>query len=114
MADFDRYRSFCERYIIARASQFRAGQEREDAWNASLDALSIYRRIEMQSRDVDRPPQQAGVSAAPQISNMVAAHQDTYAKAMSAGATARNAKPYPGVRTGVQPINSNSWAGGKK
>lgn len=109
MADFDRYRSFCERYIIARAPQFRVGQEREDAWSASLDALSIYRHIEVQSRDVDRPAtQQAGVSSGPQMqpgaANMISAHhQETYAKAMAA-------RP-----VGARPVmNSNSWTGGKK
>lgn len=112
MADFDRYRSFCERYIIARASQFRAGQEREDAWNASLDALSIYRHIEMQSRDVDRPPQQlpygsTGVqSVAPNVNprgNLMTVHQKIFDGAMAA-------RP-----VGARPVmNSNSWTGGKK
>lgn len=108
MADFDRYRSFCERYIIARASQFRVGQEREDAWNASLDALSIYRHIEMQSRDVDRPAtQQAGVSAGPQTPMVGPTPWPTPREAIAQAVAARP--------VGARPVlNSNSWTGGKK
>lgn len=41
----ERFRSFAERYVIARASLFRVGHEQEDAWAAMLDAKSIYQQI---------------------------------------------------------------------
>lgn len=49
-----------ERYVIERATHFRAGFEKEDAWQATLDAKSIYQNIAKQSRDADQPAQQAG------------------------------------------------------
>lgn len=42
MAETNRFRSFAERYIIERASKFREGHEREDAWTALQDACAIY------------------------------------------------------------------------
>lgn len=45
MADLDRARSFIERYVIERASQFRFGKEQEDAWRASQDAAAIYEKM---------------------------------------------------------------------
>jgi hypothetical protein len=46
--DKQRFRSFCERYLIERAGSFLPGQERQDAWNAVLDANAIYKIIEQQ------------------------------------------------------------------
>lgn len=40
-----RFRSFAERYLIERASTFTVGNEVKEAWDCTLDALSIYRRI---------------------------------------------------------------------
>lgn len=38
----DRWRSFAERYVIARAASFRPGFELEDGWRAVKDAEKIY------------------------------------------------------------------------
>lgn len=46
VADFDRFRSFAERYVVARAPTFGVGTERKDAWVATLDAKTIYNNIE--------------------------------------------------------------------
>lgn len=66
MADLDRFRSFAERYIVARAACFRTGHEREDGWLATQDAKTIYNGIEAASRAEDvcdnRKAQQAGVA----------------------------------------------------
>lgn len=43
--DHDRPRSFIERYVIARASHFTVGQEKEQAWTAAHDGRSVYRMI---------------------------------------------------------------------
>lgn len=49
MAEFDRFRSFTERYLIERASMFRAGHEQQDAWLCIQDAKRIYKMIEQAS-----------------------------------------------------------------
>lgn len=53
MADYDRFRSFAERYIIERASTFRTGYEREEAWTATLDAKTIYGNIARAAQDAE-------------------------------------------------------------
>lgn len=62
MPDFDRFRSFAERYVVGRAASFRTGHEREDAWAATLDAKTIYGNIARAAVDAepDAPTQQAG------------------------------------------------------
>ena len=45
-----RYRSFVERYVIARAPFFRVGHEKEDAWLATADAETVYKKIAGRSR----------------------------------------------------------------
>lgn len=68
MADFDRFRSFAERYVVERATHFTKGKEREDAWQATLDAKTIYANIARSAKDVEpevslpqsSPGQQAG------------------------------------------------------
>lgn len=53
-----RFRSFVERYVIARAEHFAVGREKEDAWLATKDAESIYAHIARSSqkwRDPDPP-----------------------------------------------------------
>jgi hypothetical protein len=49
----DRLQSFVERYVIARAPTFKPEAEREEAWRAILDALSIHRQIMHSPRNVD-------------------------------------------------------------
>lgn len=49
-----RFRSFCERYVIARAATFRVGHEEEDIWTCMLNAKSAYRRIEAMGRGVTK------------------------------------------------------------
>lgn len=53
MAEYDRFRSFAERYIIERAGQFRPGFEREDAWNATIDAKTIYQNIALHAKTAE-------------------------------------------------------------
>lgn len=48
-----RFRSFAERYIIARATTFTVGNEANDAWKALLDAKSIYRKIKASAATFD-------------------------------------------------------------
>ena len=57
MADFDRFRSFAERYVIERASSFRTGHEQEDAWTAILDSKTLYHQISEQAKYMDKPEQ---------------------------------------------------------
>lgn len=45
--NYSRVRSFVERYVIARASHFAVGNEREDAWKAMLDGRSMFDQIGM-------------------------------------------------------------------
>lgn len=40
-----RFRSFCERYLIARAEHFAKGREEEDAWECMQTARAIYNRL---------------------------------------------------------------------
>lgn len=40
-----RFRSYAERYVLARAPTFREGHEDEDAWQATLQAQGAYKRI---------------------------------------------------------------------
>lgn len=40
-----RFRSFAERYVIARADKFRVGHEAEDGWHALMDAKRLYTMI---------------------------------------------------------------------
>jgi hypothetical protein len=44
--DVTRFRSFAERYVIERASTFKADTEMQDAWSAVERAKSIYKHIE--------------------------------------------------------------------
>lgn len=47
-----RFRSFAERYMIARAPSFRDGHEEEDQWTCILNAKSAFRKIEAMGRGV--------------------------------------------------------------
>lgn len=53
MADFDRFRSFAERYVIERAASFTRGNEQAEAWTAILDAKTIFRQIGVVSKDAE-------------------------------------------------------------
>lgn len=67
MPDFDRFRSFAERYVVARAEHFRIGHEREDAWSATMDAKTVYGNIARMASDAEPDmggnATQAGTSA---------------------------------------------------
>ena len=65
---YTRFQSFAERYIIERAGQFKLGNEKQDAWNAILDAKSIYGMIE----GVDRAQQPQENIQAQNIPNQAA------------------------------------------
>lgn len=60
-----RFRSFTERYLIARAETFRKGKEEEDAWNTMLQAQSIYQRLNSFSAKFEENPEQGVAGAAP-------------------------------------------------
>lgn len=47
-----RFRSFAERYVLARAHMFREGHEEEDQWTCMLNAKSAYRKIEAMGRGI--------------------------------------------------------------
>jgi hypothetical protein len=63
MPDYDRFRSFAERYIVARAHVFRPGFEREDAWMATLDAKTIYQNVARAAKDAEPEPEAANQNA---------------------------------------------------
>ena len=80
MADYDRFRSFAERYVVERAGSFRTGFEQEDAFAAVLDAKGIYNNIAAQAKYMDQPEQGettqsplqgAGQQAAPNAFNPI-------------------------------------------
>lgn len=48
-----RFRSFAERYIIARANYFRVGHETEDAWNCLLDAKRVYKMAQRMGETIE-------------------------------------------------------------
>lgn len=49
-----RFRSFAERYVIERARTFQQGNELEDAWQATLQARTIYNQIAAVANSVDK------------------------------------------------------------
>lgn len=67
MSDYDRFRSFAERYIIERASKFETGKEREQAWAATLDAKSIYQSIGRVAKDAEAEIPPCYVPAIPNV-----------------------------------------------
>lgn len=48
-----RFRSFAERYLIARAGFLRTGNELEDGWKVLLDAKSLYAMIRRTGENID-------------------------------------------------------------
>lgn len=47
-----RYRSFAERYVIERAKFFPVGKELEAAWQAGMEARSIYKMLQGLGRTI--------------------------------------------------------------
>lgn len=68
--DFDRFRSFAERYVVARAPTFDPKTEQEDAWEALLNARTIYEQIGQMSKTVDPPATQLLAGQAPAAGNL--------------------------------------------
>ena len=69
MAEYDRFRSFVERYLVARAEHFGMGKELEQGWQTILDAKTLYGRIAAISKtaepsDIGCDTRQAGQSIA--------------------------------------------------
>lgn len=48
-----RFRSFAERYLIARATFLRPSHELEDGWKVLLDAKSLYAMIRRTGENID-------------------------------------------------------------
>lgn len=48
-----RFRSFAERYLIARAANFRVGHEVEDAWACTMDARTVYAMIKRVGTNIE-------------------------------------------------------------
>jgi hypothetical protein len=74
----DRFQSFAERYVIARAPTFKPEAEREEAWRAILDARGIYQQIMSVARSVDHTTLDTGSPQAgpePSVRDM-ARHND--------------------------------------
>lgn len=66
--EYDRFASFAERYVVARAPLFRLGHETEDGWKALKDAEVLYNRIQQQvmgRNSNSTPPVQGAVSQSP-------------------------------------------------
>lgn len=97
MADFDRTRSFVERYVIERATHFRLGFEREDAWTAILDGKTVYEGIGRMAKDPDA--NQAGTATQGPSSQAMGA---TGPIMQSRGSTAAYRPPTPGMANPVK------------
>jgi hypothetical protein len=77
--DYTRFRSFAERYVIERAGTFERGYEQRDAWNAIMDAKTIFGMI----GNVDSTVGQGNNLVATQVNNLQAqATQATQAAPM--------------------------------
>lgn len=61
----DRFRSFAERYVIARAGSFDPSKSLEDSWACVQEAKKVYMLIARASDDLE-PPQQVPNAAATQ------------------------------------------------
>lgn len=62
----DRFRSFVERYVIARAGHFEVGREQEQAWMAIQDAKKVYGMVADAKNETDPEPTQAGIAGVAQ------------------------------------------------
>jgi hypothetical protein len=68
----DRFRSFAERYIIARAAEFTKGKELEDGWQAIQDAKKLY---QMTAQVQDAEQHQQSLQAQEQVKQQIQAIQ---------------------------------------
>jgi hypothetical protein len=109
MADFDRFRSFAERYVVERAGSFRTGFEQEDAFAAVLDAKGIYNNIAAQAKYMDQPEQAettqsplqgAGQQAAPNAFNPLSPRRGIRSPAGASGAIGTGKLPPHAIGTG--------------
>lgn len=66
----DRFRSFAERYIIARAASFRTGHELEDGWHAVQDAKKLYGMARDGADEINNAERQARQNYLEAVSQM--------------------------------------------
>src|SRR3954471_4515981 len=92
----DRFRSFCERYIIERAGKFDVGREQEQAWLALQDAKKIYGMVAAAKNETDKEPSSwpAGQGAQQGTPNPPA---QPYVPPLLKAGGARNAAKVPGA-----------------
>lgn len=88
----DRFASFAERYIIERASTFRPGNEKQDAWLALQDAQRVYDMIQ---RGAAMRNSGAAGYAATQTGSLQAAFANLSVKELTAIVTDCQAKGHP-------------------
>ena len=69
----DRFRSFLERYVIARASHFEVGREQEQAWLAIQDGKKVYGMVADAKNDTDKPDQLDPYAQLAQVAQLTAA-----------------------------------------
>jgi hypothetical protein len=74
---YTRFRSFMERYLIERASSFTKGNELEDAWNAMLDAQTLYKKMAGMS-DPDDPMSHNPTATEIQAAQQAPASREAY------------------------------------
>lgn len=82
--DFDRFRSFAERYVVARAPTFDPKTEQEDAWEALLNARTIYEQIGQMSKNVDTPDTQQMLAGAATPLSAAGMNRPQYPRNLSA------------------------------
>jgi hypothetical protein len=110
--DVTRFRSFAERYVIERASTFKADTEMQDAWSAVERAKSIYKHIENVA-DVEARKDQGGAPTERSQSSPgnTGTIQGTVQSLAAKIASARRAVIQG--PSGPPAINSQSWTGRK-
>lgn len=101
-----RFRSFCERYVIERASSFRQGHEEEDQWTAMLNAKSAYRKIQAMGRGIAAEDEALRARAQAEEEQLRAKGQGQSAGMMAGGATTHRMFGKPQA-----PVNSKQWTG---
>jgi hypothetical protein len=104
---YDRFRSFAERYIVARAGKFRVGFEREDAWQATLDAKSIYGNVARMAHDAEPPLATVGASVVMQVGGQTSANNQQKVYSSSKGQAPGQALPDPVARIIAE--SSSGW-----
>lgn len=116
---YTRRTSFVERYVIERASTFRLGHEKEDAWSAVLSAQSIYNIIQQQGEHAERElaleQQKAAIQTAnqagatghvspmmPTLPYTVSHLHDVYAAALKSGDSKLAATALEAIKRGLE------------